>query len=114
MLPEEFPAHPNWKMSASHIMFWELSPTLNHVVPVARGGADDESNLVTTSMLRNSAKSNWSLDELGWHLLPPGDFTHWDGMLRWFLAFIEHDASHLSDSYTRSWHVAASRVVAKT
>ncbi len=114
VLPEDFPAHPNWKMSASHIMFWELFPTLDHIVPVARGGADDESNLVTTSMLRNSAKSNWTLDELGWHLLPPGDFAQWDGLLRWFLAFIQSDASHLSDGYTRAWHAAASRVLAKT
>ena len=40
--------------------------TIDHVIPVARGGADDESNVVTTSMLRNSAKSNWLLDEVGW------------------------------------------------
>jgi len=114
VLPDEFPAHPNWKMNATHIMWWELFPTLDHVIPVARGGGDDDSNLVTTSMLRNSAKSNWTLDELGWHLLPPGDFAQWDGLLRWFFAFTEHDASHLADGYTRGWHTAASRALAKT
>jgi hypothetical protein len=114
LLPAEFPWHPHGKMSVSHIVYWELFPTLDHVVPVARGGADSEENLVTTSMLRNSAKSNWTLDELGWHLLPPGDCREWDGLLHWFLAFIEHDPSHLSDAYTRAWHTAASRVLAKT
>ncbi len=38
-LPIQFPADPNWKMSATHIAFWELFPTVDHVVPRARGGA---------------------------------------------------------------------------
>lgn len=66
LMPEQFPAHKNWKMSESHVVFWELFPTIDHVVPVARGGADEERNWVTTSMLRNSAKAQWTLDELGW------------------------------------------------
>ena len=37
--PDVFPAHKNWKMSETHIAFWELFPTVDHVVPVARGGA---------------------------------------------------------------------------
>ena len=65
-LPEHFPFHPNWKMSETHIAFWELSPTIDHLVPVARGGVDAEHNSVTASMLRNSAKANWTLQELGW------------------------------------------------
>ena len=65
LMPDEFPAHPNWKMSASHVMYWELCPTIDHLVPVARGGADNESNYVTISMLRNSAKAHWTLEELG-------------------------------------------------
>jgi HNH endonuclease len=55
--------------------FWEVGATIDHVVPVTRGGADDESNWVTTSMARNSAKMNWTLEELGWTLHPPGN--HW-------------------------------------
>ncbi|MFF0818704.1 HNH endonuclease [Rhodococcus sp. NPDC003318] len=56
-------------MSQTHFAYWELFPTIDHIVPVTRGGADDESNWVTTSMLRNSAKAHWTLDELG------GDFS---------------------------------------
>ncbi len=86
LMEQAFPFHPNWKQSETHPAFWELHPTIDHVVPVARGGADDESNVVTTSMLRNSAKSNWLLDEVGWsaELAPiaPG----WDGLVGWFLA----------------------------
>lgn len=51
LLPQEFPFHPNWKMSECHIAYWELSPTIDHVVPVARGGADDETNWITTLLI---------------------------------------------------------------
>ncbi|WP_346842815.1 hypothetical protein [Rhodococcus sp. A14] len=67
-MPEEFPAHPNWAVSQSQFAYWELFPSIDHLVPVAGGGADDESNWMSTSMLRNSAKAHWTLDELGWTL----------------------------------------------
>jgi hypothetical protein len=107
LLPSEFPFHPNWKMTETHMIYWELFPTVDHIIPVARGGADNEANWATTSMLHNSAKSNWTLDELGWRLLPPGDLGQWDGMLRWFVEYLEREPSHLSDRYIRQWHRAA-------
>ena len=110
LLPAEFPPHPNGKMSVSHIIYWELSPTLDHVIPIARGGADTSDNLVTTSMVLNSAKANWTLDELRWTLLPPGDPAAWDGLLQWFLDFILHSPEHLADNYIKTWHSAAKRV----
>jgi hypothetical protein len=111
LMPAEFPAHPNWKMSESHIVYWELFPTIDHVIPVARGGPDEESNWVTTSMIRNSAKSNWLLEELGWHLQPVGNFREWDGLIGWFMKYIEKDPIHLNDPYLKRWHKAASRVL---
>ena len=42
LLPNDFPAHPHWKLSESHIGFWELFPTIDHVVPVTRGGEDSD------------------------------------------------------------------------
>lgn len=106
LLPEEFPAHPNWKMSESHIVYWELFPTIDHVLPVARGGADDESNWVTTSMLRNSAKSNWTLEELGWELLPAGDFNEWDGLSDWFRSYVDSAPQFLGDGQIQKWYRA--------
>ena len=111
LMPTEFPAHPNWKMSESHIVFWELFPTIDHILPIARGGKDDETNWVTTSMLRNSAKSNWTLDELGWELLRPGDFNQWDGLMKWFVKFVEKEPIHLEDKYLRRWHTVSLRVL---
>ena len=49
VLGDDFPAHPNWKASETHIAFWELFPTVDHLVPVSRGGPDDKSNWVTAS-----------------------------------------------------------------
>lgn len=108
LLPEEFPFHSNWKMSESHIMWWELCPTMDHVVPVAREGKDDESNWVTTSMLRNSAKANWKLEELGWTLLPADQLSKWDGLTTWFLVFLANE-SQWRDPYIRRWELAALR-----
>lgn len=91
--------------------YWELFPTIDHVVPIARGGADNDANWVSTSMLRNSAKANWTLEELGWQLRPPGDFSRWDGLMGWFLEFIGRNPAHMADNYIKRWHRAASAKV---
>jgi len=109
VLPAEFPFHRNWKMSETHQSYWELFPTLDHIIPVARGGADNEDNIVSTSMLRNSAKSNWKLEELGWSLHPPGDIRQWDGMLAWFMEYIDKNPQKTKEKYIARWHKAALR-----
>ena len=113
LLPEEFPAHPSWKMSESHILYWELWPTIDHVIPVARGGEDDKSNWVCTSMGRNSAKSNWLLEEIEWQLLPAGDFKTWDGMIQWFMDYLELHPAHLENKELNKWHATAKRALAE-
>lgn len=70
--PDEFPYHAHWKMHSCHNAYWELVPTVDHIMPVALGGADDETNWATTSMLHNSIKSNWSMQDnyiKKWHRL---------------------------------------------
>lgn len=107
VLPTEFPYHPNWKMDVTHPAYWEVGATIDHLVPVTRGGKDDDSNWVTTSMARNSAKMNWTLEELGWTLLPPGDSRVWDGLLRWFLDYTATHPAALANASVRQWHRAA-------
>ena len=109
LLPEEFPAHPSWKMSESHILYWELWPTIDHLIPVARGGIDDESNWVCTSMIRNSAKSNWLIEEIEWKLLPPGNFNEWDGLIHWFMAYVKQHPLMLEKKEIKKWHATAKR-----
>ena len=108
-LPEEFPFHPNWKMSECHPAYWQLFPAIDHVVPVARGGADSESNWICTSQLRNSAKANWLLEELGWELKPPGNPDNWDGLTGWFVKYREEHPEMLEDRYIATWSVALDR-----
>jgi hypothetical protein len=107
MAPEEFPFQKNWKMSETHIAFWDLFPTVDHEFPIARGGKDCIDNWVTTSQLRNSAKANWILEELGWHKYPEGDLSVWNGLTSWFLDYVNHHPEQLDDSYIRTWHMAA-------
>ncbi len=111
LLPDEFPAHVNWKMSESHLMFWELFPTIDHVEPVSRGGVDAEENWVTTSMLRNQAKSSWTVDELGWRLLPIEGLDRWDGLMAWFLDYASQQPEILDNSYLSRWHRVARRLL---
>jgi hypothetical protein len=109
LLPDEIPYHPNWKTTECHLLFWHLSPTVDHVVPVARGGVDCADNWVCTSMLRNATKGHWTLEELGWNLLPPGDSAIWDGMLRWYLEYVQAHEQVLSHAFLRRWYRAALR-----
>jgi len=112
LIPQAFPAHPNWKMNESHIAFWELFPTIDHVVPVARGGADGPENWICTSMLKNQAKSHWTLEELGWCLHPRGDIQQWDGLTRWFVEYVETHISVRDEAYIDKWYRASCRALA--
>ena len=96
-------------MSDCHIVYWELFPTVDHVMPLARGGEDNETNAVSTSMLRNSAKSSWLLEELGWELQPAGKLEEWDGLFYWFLEYIGNHKDYLQDRYIQRWYRAATR-----
>jgi hypothetical protein len=105
--PQEFPFQKNWKMSETHIAFWDLFPTVDHEYPIARGGKDGPENWITTSQLRNSAKANWTLEELGWQKHPPGNVSDWDGLTRWFLDYVKLHPEQLADPYLETWHRAA-------
>ncbi len=110
-IPEAFPYHLHWKTDATHSAFWEMGATLDHVVPVALGGVDDESNWVTTSMARNSAKMSFTLDQLGWKLHPRGSFEAWDGLLRWFVDYGRRRPTLLEGNPLNGWHRAAESIL---
>ena len=106
LMPKEFPFHKNWKMSECHIAYWELVPTIDHKKPVSRGGEDEYKNWITTSQLGNSAKSNWTLEELGWKLKASGNLKNWDGMLVWFMEYVKENKMQ-KVSYIKNWYNAA-------
>lgn len=58
-------------------------------------------------MARNSAKMNWTIEELGWSLQPPGDFREWDGLVRWFLEYTAANHDARTNTTVRRWRRAA-------
>lgn len=109
--PEEFPYHPHWKMTDTHMAYWELVPTIDHIYPIAKGGHDDEKNWVTTSMKNNSIKSNYTIDEIHWKLYPKGSIDDWDGLTSVFIELVDNDKELLKDSYIRSWYKASKDIL---
>jgi hypothetical protein len=89
LLPEELPYDSSWAYDKGHPMFWDLYATLDHVVPIARGGVDAPDNWVLASQRTNSAKAHFTLEELGWQLVPPGNLAAWDGLLGWFIDYTD-------------------------
>lgn len=112
VMPQDFPYHPAWKTDLTHPAYWELGATIDHLVPVTRGGSDEASNWVTASMASNSAKMNWTLAELGWQMHPPGNMDEWDGLLGWFLQHAGRADLSLKGRM-RDWYRAAKTVMAK-
>lgn len=103
-MPDVFPYHAHWKMEECHNAYWEFVPTVDHIYPVALGGADSEENWATTSMLHNSIKSNWTLKQLNWLLHTPGKYEDWDGLTALFVKLVEADSSLLKDAYIKKWY----------
>ncbi len=99
-------------MSEKHMVYWELFPTLDHVVPVARGGQDEENSWITISMVRNSAKSNWTIEELGWKLYDKGQLDNWDGLTNYFLELTNKNPRYEKDNYISAWKVALLKAMA--
>lgn len=108
--PDDFPYDPHWKMTKTHIAYWDLIPTVDHIFPIAQGGVDNPSNWATTSMKNNSIKSNYSLDEINWKLYPSGSLNEWDGLTKLFIELVDQNIELLQDSYIKSWYKISKNV----
>ena len=106
LLPEDFPYHPHGRRDRSHVAFWELMPTVDHVVPLALGGCHEMDNFVTTSMLWNLAKRNSTLEHLGWTLHGAGRLADWDGLSSWFVGAVEGEPEARRISHIEGWYAA--------
>ena len=109
--PDIFKYHKNWKMSDTHMIYWDLFPTIDHLIPVARGGQNCESNLITTSMIRNSAKSNWTIEEIGWTLHDKGQLDNWDGLVKYFMDLTSGNPEYEKDNYVKNWKIGLMRAI---
>lgn len=102
--PGEFPLGGGKRKS--HSAHWDLFPTIDHLVPVAKGGKDASSNWVTTSMTTNMAKSDTPLEVLGWEVCEPGKFEEWDGLCSWYAEYINQNPEAASIRLNKGWHGA--------
>ncbi|TDN97821.1 hypothetical protein DET65_4440 [Sunxiuqinia elliptica] len=109
--PHIFKYHRNWKMSETHMIYWELFPTIDHLLPVARSGKDTEENWITTSMIRNSAKSNWAIEEIGWKLYDKGNLNEWNGLIDYFINLTDKNVNYTEDKYVMDWKRALLRAM---
>jgi 5-methylcytosine-specific restriction endonuclease McrA len=115
ILSNEFPDiikyHRNWKMSDTHMIYWDLCPTIDHLIPIARGGNNNDENLITTSMKHNSIKSNWTIEEIGWKLYNKGLLNNWDGLTHYFIDLINIKPDYEKDKYIHDWKLALYRAL---
>ena len=89
--PDELPfVSHNYPAGRTHPAFAELIASVDHLEPRASGGTDEIDNLVTACWPCNIAKSEFSVQFLGWAVLDPepGD---WHG---------------LTEHYPELWHLA--------
>ena len=90
-MQDEFPYDSHWNMKTTHIAYYQLYPSFDHIIPNARGGTNKKNNLVCTSYLRNQAKGGYTPEELGWEVQPVGNHNEWDGMTKWFMEYVEEN-----------------------
>ena len=79
LFPWAYSLHPHWKYEKTDRSFSEYSTSLEHHVPIARGGTNEEDNLLTACAWCNYSKNESLAEELGWRKLPVAK-TEWDGL----------------------------------
>lgn len=108
-MPDVFPFQAHWKTDECHMAYWDYQPTVDHIYPIALGGKDEPANWASTSMVNNSAKSNFTLEQLHWTLKPAGNIKDWDGLSVQFIKIVEQDESLLKINKIRDWYVATKK-----
>lgn len=111
-LGESFPYQAHWKTDECHMAYWDYQPTVDHIKPIALGGRDCAENWASTSMVNNSTKSNFTLEQLGWSLKEPGKIEDWDGLSSIFIKTVDGDESLLKVKKIKEWYVATKKVIA--
>ncbi|MDO5557037.1 MAG: HNH endonuclease [Clostridia bacterium] len=111
MMPSVFPYQAHWKTDECHIAYWDYQPTVDHIYPVSLGGKDSKENWATTSMVNNSAKSNFTLEQLNWTLKDKGDIKEWDGLSKDFIELVNKKPSLLKIKRINSYYTATKELL---
>lgn len=110
-MPDAFPYQSHWKTDKCHIAYWEIQPTIDHIQPISLGGKDAPENWATTSMVHNSVKSNYTLEQLGWTLKDGGDIHKWNGLSIEFVSLVENNPCLKQINRIKSYYEATKKVL---
>ena len=77
--PDLLPCNQGWAPTNDHMVYLLYSSSLEHVVPLAQGGADSAENWVTSCYGCNDQKGHLHIEDLGWELTVPA-VSEWDGL----------------------------------
>ena len=110
-IPNSFPFQEHWKTDSCHIAYWEYQPTVDHIYPVSLGGKDEPENWASTSMINNSVKSNFTLEQLGWTLKDKGNINDWDGLSALFVQIVLKNTELLKIKRIKDWFTATRAIL---
>jgi 5-methylcytosine-specific restriction endonuclease McrA len=107
--PSSFPFDPHWKTNRTHVAYWVVSASVDHVRAGTMGGDwHDLENLVTACWPCQQAKGSTSLEQLGWELRAVPNPTGWDGLIGLYRGFWEAAGSP-DPTVHRPWITAFER-----
>ena len=114
-LPYDNPPHGKYELT--HILMWELSPAIDHLISVRNSTdtaiANSLDTLIALSAPENSGKSWFALEHLGWSLLPSEPLPDWDGLVGWYVQYLDKDPFWFdhptSGRRFKRWHRRLSR-----
>ncbi len=103
--PDDIPFHPHWKTGVTHPVHLSRAAAMDHLKPIAQGGNNAISNLVTSCWPCNAQKGEFTLLQLGWELLPITT-DDWDGLIYAYQALWHHgrqNATNTDVKYHERW-----------
>jgi hypothetical protein len=74
-----FKAHRYWRRDNTDVAYWTYATSVEHIVPIKRGGTSDPDNLLTACWRCNEEKGTQTLQELDWQVRPVTERA-WDGL----------------------------------
>jgi hypothetical protein len=110
-LPSVIPYQMAWRMGETHIAYYDLYACMTRLMPKSRGGSDSESNLVTTTMPYVLARSESTVEEMGWKLTREGFVDEWDGMSSWYVEYLKENQELRNINFFNLWYIAANKVL---
>jgi hypothetical protein len=109
--PKELPYQQAWRLGAVHLAYYDLYACANKLVPLSPGGKGEEANLITTTMPYVLARSDSTVEEVGWRLTREGYVDEWDGMSSWYVEYVKEHPELRNENYFNMWFNAAKQVL---